>query len=280
MKYYSSKSNAGYSLIEALVATTIMLIAVLALSSMFAQQRKEIQRLTVKSNLLDIQNATRRTLSDPAKCLYNMNSAAITVNNSSAAALASHSISFPPAIPIRDGITAGSPSVLAYGTNTSLPETTISDIRLNNWRAVNPTDYLADLSIGIVSSLGPIAPIKILDISFKTAGGALAAEAITFCTAGSAASLTTGVKAWVRRLGGAITGSGIGGASGGGTPVITLNPVFANSNYVVVCNSTLGPGVEEQIYAYSKTPSQFQLRAAHGSGADPVGNFDCIIVGD
>jgi hypothetical protein len=89
------------------------------------------------------------------------------------------------------------------------------------------------------------------------------------------------VKAWVSwsRTSGILASQGIASVTldGASRPVVTLTSPMSSVNYGVVCNATVSPGAEEQIFAYNKTTSSFSLQAAHAAGEDAINLMDCSV---
>ena len=185
-------NNHGSSLIAVIVASSIGIIVLAALSGMFASQQKEIKRIIAKSTLLDSANAVRRAMSDKAICTHNFVTLnPVTIDNSSPTILASYRFPTNGTIPSVVNSTAGNtPVVVSAGPIPSVPGVSISEIKLINWRNVAPDSFMADISVELSSELGAMAPVVIQGLNVKTNTLSPAnAKVLTECELGPAVSL-------------------------------------------------------------------------------------------
>ncbi len=106
-------------------------------------------------------------------------------------------------------------------------------------------------------------------------------RAVEVAVAAAASPLES--KAWVSwsRSSGILADEGIATVTlSSNRPVITFDSPMTSNRYSVICNATLGAGTEEQVFAYNKTVTSFNLQASHAAGEDAINFADCVIFGN
>jgi hypothetical protein len=96
-----------------------------------------------------------------------------------------------------------------------------------------------------------------------------------------AASL--GDNIWVSwsRSSGILASNGVSSVTlSSGRPVVNFSSAASSNKYAVMCNATGGTGVEEQVFAYNKTTTNFLAIASHATNEDPIGFLDCVVFGN
>lgn len=114
-------------LIQSLVAITILFISASALMGLIHSQNNQISRLQLKSDLIDLKESLKTTLSDSAVCTYNLNS----LNSNVPGSLGSIGTPISLLNGLKKGSLASSDTILQMGTNNRLiPAGNVTDIQL------------------------------------------------------------------------------------------------------------------------------------------------------
>lgn len=62
-----------------------------------------------------------------------------------------------------------------------------------------------------------------------------------------------------------------------GSPKITFSTPAGSSSYSVVCNGSVSPGANNQMYCFDKTTADFTIYGQHASGGDATNYFDAVV---
>ncbi len=152
-------SQNGFTLVEALVVSGLMLMILFATSSMMINQYRETESLSQKLSVLDLEKLLILNSSANDICANQMSTSPVNYTFPTA--------SFPP--PAQQPValsslymSAGSPQLLA-AVNQSLTgsgDFKISSIQLTDF-AGSPGNYMAKLDISFVGSIRPIKNLKL-----------------------------------------------------------------------------------------------------------------------
>lgn len=181
-------NQSGLTLIGVMVALGVSAIVIYIMASMNSAQQKEMSRLFQKLALLDTSNIIRTVLSDEQRCGYNLSQSGTfdatsvpTVGVPLTSKLISLSILVNGTVPTAPTVVEASQEIpTAQGV-------TATEIYVTNWMHDGSGSYTADLFVDVISSAGPIAPVRIAGINIVSVG-AIGARTITRCKLGPIAT--------------------------------------------------------------------------------------------
>jgi prepilin-type N-terminal cleavage/methylation domain-containing protein len=228
------KSN-GFSLIELIIATTIMSIVSLSIVTLITNQNREVKALTEKLTITDLQTQLQRTLNNVnyCNCLLrgkNFNTTALNISP------ANQIVSLPSgfsATPPAPALCTQEPSDLIPPVGRSVLNTniTVASVGLNNLQLISSNNYSADLQVEFGGTIRTIQGLRSkIFFSVNTSLGTPVSRPFVGCdTSLSGASLK------IQR--GTVTVPGCGGniccetvnfppGFFGATPHITVTPYF------------------------------------------------------
>jgi hypothetical protein len=182
-------NSRGFSLIQVVVATGILGILAVMMTSLFTQQQREMTAVSEKLTTLDLKRELMSTLSTSALCTYQLTTPPLTFDST---ALSSTSLDLSEILsrPI-----AGAPFVVKVGQRVSpnVSSVVVTAIRVQNFVAISADDYVAEIAVEFDTPklIRPLKPIT-SRISLTTSGPPNAKQ-ITSCSGigGSGSGSTT-----------------------------------------------------------------------------------------
>lgn len=190
-------NNKGFSILEAIVAVTVMLIGSLAFMQLMSAQSNEVSRMKTKLSIIDLGREVRYALGDANNCRFNLSSnGTATINASAIPNLTDgkplDAKLLTPAV-IYEAATVTSRKIAETGTVLGGNDPKIESMWLSNWMKKAANAYVADLTVSFHSRFGPLAPMIVKGINFRTTGPTNA-KVIQAC---STDSLPLSVSAWL-----------------------------------------------------------------------------------
>jgi hypothetical protein len=174
------------SLVEVLIATGIMAMVMLALSTLLLSQQKEVIRLTTKLSLIDVSNDLRSVIMQPKYC------GAIFANQTFDASLIPANGAIHPGkllsnFDLRqiDTVANINRDIAVIGGNiSSTGKVTIVGTALTDWVRVSADEYRASVQISVSQNMGPLAPAEVSGLQINTSPASpLSKKVITSCGA-------------------------------------------------------------------------------------------------
>lgn len=268
LKPSSGFSLSGFSLIEVLVALSLMMVAGLAMTTMMYNQMKEIKAMQEKMATVELGTNIVKTLTSSSICRFLMsdpsqssvsltpNRSADTIDATSAATLAATTITFQ-RLPAAASITAIPVARVGDAVSVNTPDFKVTSMKFKNFTANGIDQYLADLEVNFTQpplAVRSLKPFILEKVNFTTLGAApINAKSFTDCSA------PRGPGAQLRRYSFYYTGSvqtftvpaGVtsafvsmagGGATGLGWRITNALITGSSGGYVVSHPLTLIPG--------------------------------------
>lgn len=157
-----SKNSRGFSLIEVLIAVTIMGVISLGIATAITTQNKQISQAALRLETLDIYNSVNNILSNEGMCYNNLKGLKIDLNDSSKKyTLPTLSTYNNSNVELEKIITAGQKSP---GNNNL----TIEEISLSNAQKISADEGYVKFTISFSSSMGPLRSLSFNLLNIKT----------------------------------------------------------------------------------------------------------------
>jgi prepilin-type N-terminal cleavage/methylation domain-containing protein len=158
MNRLSNKS--GFSLVEVILSSAIMLIGLLAVTSMLSKQQSEVKSLSQKFIILDIENLLLRTFMDGKVCKYLLADTSYSSSNPQTFDQSQIGTANPPVINLPQIVSGtlssytSGPFIVKTGEkfNNNEPDSVIASIRVANFKAYSAQSYFADIEVSLGNS--------------------------------------------------------------------------------------------------------------------------------
>lgn len=262
------KPSSGFSLVEVLVALSLMMVAGLAMTTMMHNQMKEIQAMQEKMATVELGTNVVKTLTSSSICRFLMsdpsqssvsltpNRSADTIDATNATTLAASTITFQ-RLPAAASITAIPVAKVGDAVSVNTPNFKVTSMKFKNFTSNGIDQYLADLEVNFTQpplAVRSLKPFVLEKVNFTTLGAApINAKSFTDCSAprGPGAQLrrysfyyTGAVQTFTVPAGvtSAFVSMAGGGATGLGWRITNALITGSSGGYVVSYPLTLIPG--------------------------------------
>lgn len=191
-------SNSGFSLVEVLVALSLMMVAGLAMTTMMHNQMKEIKAMQEKMATVELGTNIVKTLTSSSICRFLMsdpsqssvsstpNRSADTIDATNATTLAASTITFQ-RLPAAASITAIPVAKVGDAASANTPNFKVTSMKFKNFTSNGIDQYLADLEVNFTQpplAVRSLKPFVLEKVNFTTLGVApINAKSFTDCSA-------------------------------------------------------------------------------------------------
>ncbi len=176
------KSNSGFSLLEVLVALSLMMVAGLAMTTMMYNQMKEIRAMQEKMATVELGANIVKTLTSSSICRFLMsdpsqsstsatpNRSADNINATDATTLAASTITFQ-RLPAAASITAIPVAKVGDAASANTPDFKVTAMKFKNFTSNGLDQYLADLEVSFAQpplAVRSLKPFVLEKVNFTT----------------------------------------------------------------------------------------------------------------